>query len=152
VLCVSSYLQPKKEEEKTGDKKLAKYEAVFILDPRKIEGNGEAFSGTIEAEIKKIGGEITRIKCLEKKVFARPIGKHNAGVYWDYIVDSDAEFVEKLNEKYQLNSSVLRLAVFHYVDGQDDDIFKPREERLFKAENFQDDMFGDDRSYRYNKR
>ncbi|NMA20346.1 MAG: hypothetical protein GX927_07180 [Lentisphaerae bacterium] len=48
-----------------------------------------------------------------------------------------------------MNTTVLRMAIFTYVDGQDDDVFKPREERLFKEENFQDDMFDhDDQPYR----
>jgi len=49
-----------------------------------------------------------------------------------------------------LNQTVLGLAVFSYVEGQDDDVFKPREERSFKEENFQDDMFDhDSHSYGY---
>ncbi len=129
--------------------KLAKYEAVFILDPRKVEGNGEAFSATIEEQIKTLGGEITRVKCLDKRVFSHPIGKHKAGVYWDYVMELSPSALAPLKDKYRLNSTVLRLAVFCYVDGQDDDVFKPRDERMFKEENFQDDMFDhDDHSYR----
>ena len=129
--------------------KLAKYEAVFILDPRKVEGNGEAFSATIEEQIKALGGEITRVKCMDKRIFARLIGKHKAGVYWDYVMEMPPSAVATLKDKYRLNTTVLRMAIFTYVDGQDDDVFKPRDERLFKEENFQDDMFDhDDQPYR----
>ena len=130
--------------------KLAKYEAVFILDPRKVEGNGEAFSAAIEEQIKALGGEITRVKCLDKRVFSHPIGKHKAGVYWDYVMEMEPSALEPLKDKYRLNQTVLRLAIFSYVEGQDDDVFKPREERSFKEENFQDDMFDhDSHSYGY---
>ena len=136
--------------------KLAKYEAVFILDPRKVEGNGEAFSATIEEQIKALGGEITRVKCLDKRIFSHPIGKHKAGVYWDYVMELAPSTLVTLKDKYRLNSTVLRMAIFTYVDGQDDDVFKPRDERLFKEENFQDDMFDHDdhpyRNYRNNNR
>lgn len=122
---------------------MAKYEAVVILDPRKVEGNGEAFSATIEDQLKALGGEITRVKCLDKKVFARPIGKHKAGIYWDYVVEMGPQAVAQLEDKYRLNETVLRLCVFSYVDGQDDDVFRPREERLFKEENFREDFDAD---------
>jgi len=124
-----------------------KYEAVFILDPRRVEGNGEDFSTSIVEQIQELGGNVLRVKCLDKKVFARPIGKHKAGIYWDYVAEMAPDCVEKLQDKYRLNKTVLRLAVFKFIEGQDDEVFKPREERLFKEENFQDDIF-EERSYR----
>ncbi|MDD3695329.1 MAG: 30S ribosomal protein S6 [Lentisphaeria bacterium] len=127
--------------------KVIKYEAVFILDPRKVEGNGEEFSAGIVEQIQALGGKMRRVKCLDKRVFARPIGKHKTGVYWDFVAEMSPGSVEKLQDKYRLNKTVLRLAAFKFVEGQDDEVFKPREERLFKEENFQDDMF-EERSYR----
>lgn len=127
---------------------MAKYEAVFIFDPAVVEGNGEAFGKTVEEQIQALGGTITRIKCLDKRQFARPIGKHKAGIYWDYIVEMDTQAVAVLKDKYRLNPTVLRLVVFTYEDGQDDDVFKPRDERFFRDENFQDDFDRDERPYR----
>ena len=127
---------------------MAKYEAVFIFDPTLVEGNGEAFGKTVEEQIQALGGTLGRIKCLDKRQFARPIGKHKAGIYWDYIIDMDTQAVAKLKDKYRLNPTVLRLVVFTYEDGQDDDVFKPRDERFLRDENFQDDFDRDDRPYR----
>ncbi len=129
---------------------MKKYEAVFILDPRKVEGNGEAFSDTIVAQLKEMGGNVTRVKCLDKRVFARPIGKSKAGIYWDYVVELDEAAIAPLHDKYRLNATVLRMAVFYFVDGQDDDVFTPREEheRLFKEEGFQDVYDREERPYR----
>ncbi len=135
---------PTKKEKTT----LAKYEAVFILDPRKVEGNGEAFSETIEEQLKALGGEVTRTKFFEKRFFAHPIGKHKAGLYWDYVVEMPEASVALLEEKFRRNTTVLRSAVFSFVEGHDDDVFKPRT-RDFRDDNFQDDMFDrDDRSFR----
>jgi ribosomal protein S6 len=132
-----------------GEIKLAKYEAVFILDPRKVEENGEEFSDSIQEQIKSLGGVIHRVKFLEKRVFSRPIRKHKTGVYWDYVFDLDPAQVEVLQERYSLNLTVLRMAVFNFVDGQDDDVFKSQEERRLSDDNFQDDIFDrDPRSYR----
>jgi ribosomal protein S6 len=133
---------PTKKENPT----LAKYEAVFILDPLKVEGNGEAFSQTIEEQFKELGGEVTRTKFFEKRIFARPIGKHKAGLYWDYVVEMPEASVALLQDKYRLNPTVLRLAVFNFVEGHDDDVFKPRA-RDFRDDSFQDDGFERD-SYR----
>lgn len=133
---------------------MTKYEAVFILDPRKIEGNGETFSATVEAFLKEIGGNVTRIKCLEKRAFARPIGKCKAGVYWDYVVELPENAVAQINEKFRLNATVLRLVTFLYTDGQDDDVFKPRDEheRLFREEGFQDSYDREERPSRRDNR
>ena len=130
---------------------MAKYEAVFILDPRKVEDDkGEAFAATIEEQLKALGAEITRVKCLDKKTFARPIGKHKVGIYWDYVVEMGPQCVAQLEDKYRLNQTVLRLCVFSFVEGQDDDVFTPREEheRLFKEEAFQDVYDREERPYR----
>ncbi|MBP5674220.1 MAG: 30S ribosomal protein S6 [Lentisphaeria bacterium] len=129
---------------------MRKYEAVFILDPRKVEGDGEGFSATIEEAFKELGGTVERVKCLERKTFARPIGRHTMGIYWDYVVSLPPQAVAELKDKYRLNQTVLRLVVFNFEDGQDDSFFNPPENR---AKLFQEDFFGDsfdhdDRPYR----
>lgn len=129
---------------------MKKYEAVFILDPRRVENNGEAFSTGIEDVIRSLGGTLTRSLCLEKRVFARPIGKHKAGLYWDYVMECGPEAIAALQDKFHLNQTVLRLAVFEYEDGQDDDVFKPRDghDRLVREESFQDSFDRDERPFR----
>ena len=129
---------------------MRKYEAVFILDPRKVEGDGEGFSATVEEAFKELGGTVERVKCLERKTFARPIGRHTMGIYWDYVVSLPPQAVAELKDKYRLNQTVLRLVVFNFEDGQDDSFFNPPENR---AKLFQEDFFGDsfdhdDRPYR----
>jgi ribosomal protein S6 len=129
---------------------LRKYEAVFIFDPQKVEGDGKAFSATIEAMFKEMGGTVERVKCLDRRTFARPIGRHTMGIYWDYVVSLPADAVAKVKDLYRLNQTVLRLVFFTYEDGQDDTFFNPSENR---AKLFQEDFFGDsfdqeDRPYR----
>ena len=128
---------------------MRKYEAVFILDPRKVEGNGEAFSASIEETLKANGGTLERVKCLDKKVFAYPIKKQKAGIYWDYVVTMGPDAVAKLKDFYRLNQTVLRLAIFLYEDGQDDDVFQPKENRdkLFKDEAFTEGFDHDEHPY-----
>ena len=126
---------------------MSKYEVVFILDPAKVEGNGEAFDAEIQEQLKALGGEVSRVKFFEKRTFARPMGKHKVGLYWDYVVTLDPQAPAKLKDKYRLNSTVIRLAVFTYEDGQDDEVFKPRDASIFGEESFQDEY--DNENYRY---
>ncbi len=126
---------------------MSKYEVVFILDPAKVEGNGEAFDAEIQEQLKALGGEISRVKFFEKRTFARPMGKYKVGLYWDYVVTLDPQGPVKLKDKYRLNNTVIRLAVFTYEDGQDDEVFKPRDASIFGEESFQDEY--DNENYRY---
>ena len=129
---------------------MKKYEVVTILDPRAVEGNGDAFSDALQAAMKELGGNVTRVKFFEQRTFAYPIKKRKTGIYWDYVVEAEGTFVAALKDKFRLNQSVLRLAVFDYVEGQDDDVFNPREEhdKLIKEDNFQDAFEIDERPYR----
>ena len=126
---------------------MSKYEVVFILDPAKVEGNGEAFEATIQEQLKALGGEISRVKFFEKRTFARPMGKHKVGLYWDYVVSKDATVPAQIKDKYRLNQTVIRVAIFKFEDGQDDEVFKPRDASIFGEESFQDEYEND--AYRY---
>ena len=88
------------------------YEVMFVLDPQKVEGNGEAVDAAIQAQLKEFGGEISRVKFLEKRTFARPMGKHKVGLYWDYIVELDGTVPAQIKEKYRLDAQVLRIGIF----------------------------------------
>lgn len=126
------------------------YEVVVILDPQKVENNGEAFSKSIEEQIAKLNGTVTRVKCLELRTFARPIKKHTAGIYYDYVVEAEGTFVAAIKDFYRLNAAVLRLVVFDFVKGQDDIVFEPSQghDSLIKEENFQDAYEREERPYR----
>jgi ribosomal protein S6 len=93
---------------------LRTYEAVFILDDRKFEDAGEAFSREIGSHIKSLGGKGKERNSLGRKQFARPIGKHVTGLYWGFVFDLDPSKVGTFQDKYRLNTSVLRLTVLQY--------------------------------------
>ena len=125
------------------------YEVMFVLDPEKVEGNGEAVDAAIQAQLKEFGGEISRAKFFEKRTFARPMGKHKVGLYWDYVVELDATIPAQLKDKYRLDPQVLRIGIFHWEPGQDDNAFKPRDTKIFGEESFQDQYDND--NYRNNR-
>lgn len=95
------------------------YEVVFILDPKKLEDGGDAFVKTAGETVVSLGGKVHKSVSLGRKQFARPIGKHKVGIYWDLIVDMDAAGAAALKDRYRLNATVLRLEVFVYEEGSD---------------------------------
>ena len=102
-------------------------------------------------KILKIAKTILKCPSLNLQTAAAAcIGKIKAGVYWDYVLELPESAVAQIHEKYSLNTTVLRMATFLYTDGQDDDVFKPRDEhdRLFREEGFQDSYDRDERPSR----
>ncbi|MCK5803620.1 MAG: 30S ribosomal protein S6 [Lentisphaeria bacterium] len=120
---------------------MTKYEAVFILDSRKLEDNGQTFAKSVQAHIKSLDGVVVKDESLGRKQFARPIGKHRAGVYWDFIMEIGTDKVLPFQDRYRLDEVVLRLQLFSYEtpppqpprkdDGMGDRSFDDHRERRF---------------------
>jgi ribosomal protein S6 len=91
---------------------LKKYEAILILDDRKVEGNGSAFVKDVETVIAELGGTEISSECMGRKQFSYPIKKKNAGTYWDIFFTSDESTNKKLLDRYRLSAEVLRLVIF----------------------------------------
>jgi len=117
---------------------LTTYEAVFILDSKKAEDGGEAFSRDVAGHIKGLGGNVREKTLLGRKSLARPIGKHRAGTYWYFLMDMEPASVAPFEDKYRLNSLVLRLKYFKI----DEEELVARAAR--PAERFGPDGMGDD--------
>lgn len=91
-----------------------KYEAVFILDIRKVDDEGEAFSKEFAELIKGLGGEMHECVSLGRKQFAREISKRKAGIYWNYIFSLSTDKTDDIRKKYKLDERVLRELVINY--------------------------------------
>ncbi len=87
---------------------LKKYEAVFILDMRKVDDEGKAFSEEFAKNIQSWGGNVKEAVNMGRKQFAREINKRKAGIYWDYYFDLDPAMVKEIREKYRLDERVIR--------------------------------------------
>lgn len=145
---MSDKIQPFLNTTPSGVNNVSKYELMFILDPTKVEGNGETFDAAIQSYIQELGGIISRAKFFEKRTFARPIGKHKVGLYWDYVAELPADAPAAIQDKYRLNATVLRIGIFHFEDGQDDEVFKPRDASVLGEESFQDEFDNDNYRFR----
>ena len=97
-----------------GGVNLKKYEAVFILDMRKVEDEGKAFSDEFAQNLQSWGGSMVEMNAMGRKQFAREINKRKAGIYWNYIFELDALKVKGIREKYRLDERVIRMLVIRY--------------------------------------
>ena len=65
---------------------MKKYEAVYILDLRKVEDEGKAFSQDFAKKIGEMGGTVNETILMGRKQFAREINRRKAGVYVNFIL------------------------------------------------------------------
>jgi ribosomal protein S6 len=95
---------------------LKTYEAVFILDDRKVEDGGDKFIAGVEQFIQQLNGTVSQKNSMGRRQFARRIGKRNSGIYWDLVIDLTPASVAQFQERYRLDTTVLRLVVFNYEE------------------------------------
>ncbi|MBO4490200.1 MAG: 30S ribosomal protein S6 [Lentisphaeria bacterium] len=87
---------------------MKKYEAVFILDMRKVEDEGKAFSEEFAKNIQSWGGNVNEAVNMGRRQFVREINKRKAGIYWDYYFELDPAKTKEIREKYRLDERVVR--------------------------------------------
>jgi len=90
---------------------LKKYEAVYILDLRKVEDEGKAFSEEFAKKIGEMGGTVTETTLMGRKQFAREINKRKAGVYINFFFEMDPAQEKTLREVYRLDERILRTLI-----------------------------------------
>jgi small subunit ribosomal protein S6 len=93
---------------------LKKYEAVFILDIRKTDDEGAAFSKEFGELIESLGGKMESVTPMGRKQFTYEIDKRRAGLYFDFVVSLDTDKVIEIKERYKLDAQVLRNLILIY--------------------------------------
>ena len=93
---------------------MKKYDAIFILNDRKYEDGGEAFSKKVEEQIAALGGGEVTVKNMGRKQFARPIGKRTSGLYLRFFLNLPEEKVAEFIDAYRLDGTILRTVVYNY--------------------------------------
>lgn len=87
---------------------MKKYEAIFILDIRKVDDEGVAFTKEFTEFLGKIGGTLVSSTPMGRRQFSYEINKRKAGIYFDYFFELDTEKVIDIKEQYKLDERVLR--------------------------------------------
>ncbi len=93
---------------------MKKYEAVFILDIRKVDEAGDEFGKELTALIESLGGKMESAVSMGRKQFSYDINKRKAGLYWNFVFELDAAKVIEIKEKYKLSEKVLRSLILIY--------------------------------------
>lgn len=93
---------------------MKKYEAVFILDIRKTDDEGAAFSREFAELIESFGGKLESSVPMGRKQFTYEINKRKAGLYFDFVFNIDEEKVIAIKDKFRLDARVLRNLILIY--------------------------------------
>lgn len=93
---------------------MKKYEAVFILNIRKVDDEGNAFSKEFTEMVEEWGGSMVEAQPMGRKQFAREINKIKAGIYWNYIFNLDPDKVLAIRNQFRLDERVIRLMIINY--------------------------------------
>ncbi len=93
---------------------MKKYEAIFILDIRKVEDEGEAFSKEFAALVESLGGKVEDSIPMGRIQFAYEIEKRKAGIYWNFVFEAGNEANAAILDKYRLDERILRPFITTY--------------------------------------
>jgi len=93
---------------------LKKYEAIYILDVRKVEDDGKAWSAEITKMIEDFGGKVEENVFMGRKQFAREINKRKVGAYYNFVFTLEADKVKALTDAYSLDERVIREMVINF--------------------------------------
>ena len=77
---------------------MKKYEAVFILDIRKTDDEGAAFSKECAELIANLGGKLESTTPMGRRQFTYEINKRKAGIYFDFIFELEPAKVIEIKE------------------------------------------------------
>ncbi len=93
---------------------LKKYEAIFILDVRKVDDEGNAFSKELSTLIGEFGGKMEEAVSIGRHQFAVEINKRKTGIYWDFVFTSSPEKILEIKDKYRLDERIVRNMIITY--------------------------------------
>lgn len=93
---------------------LKKYEAIFILDVRKVEDEGTAFSKELSTLIEEFGGKMEESVSMGRHQFASEINRRKAGIYWNFVFSTTPEKILDIKDKYRLDERIVRNMIINY--------------------------------------
>ncbi|MGE4565182.1 MAG: 30S ribosomal protein S6 [Victivallaceae bacterium] len=93
---------------------MKKYEAVFILDIRKVDEATEDFGKEFTALVETLGGKMESAVPMGRRQFSYDINKRKAGLYWNFVFELETAKVIEIKEKYKLNEKILRNLILIY--------------------------------------
>jgi ribosomal protein S6 len=94
-----------------------RYEGVYFLsDALKAEAVDVAREN-VRSDIRKVGGTILGEKPVERRSFARPLGKQQAAYYTEMLFELDPDKVGALKQRHRLDANVFRVMIVSACKG-----------------------------------
>jgi len=88
---------------------LKKYEAIFILDIRKVDDEGAAFSREFSELIEKqLNGKMVSVDAMGRLQFSYEIKKRKAGIYYNFVFEVEESGILSIKDKFRLDERILR--------------------------------------------
>ena len=85
-----------------------RYEGLLVLNTKGSEDSAKEIIERLEGEFKKEGAKIEQVQKMDKRVFSYAAGDLEAGYFVNFIFESDATLIDKLQSKFKLDSDVYR--------------------------------------------
>ena len=111
---------------------MKKYDALYIFTG---VAKDDVLNANLEkalAEVTRLGGVVAATDALGSRDFARPMAKHNRGVYVKVRFELDPSKVEELVNRYHLVEEVFRVQVLAVDDRREAKIAAERQARAEK--------------------
>ena len=86
-----------------------KYEGLFILNTGGKDDSAPDLIEALKKEIENCGATVKAIQKMERRPFARPMGKQTSGYYVNFVFEGDSNVIATLRPKLALNETVLRV-------------------------------------------
>ena len=93
---------------------MKKYEAVYILDVRKVEDDGKAWTAEFTKLVEELGGKVEENIFMGRKQFAREINKRKVGAYYNFVLTVDEDQIKPIINTYALDERVIREMIMIY--------------------------------------
>lgn len=87
------------------------YDGLFVLEASRQEEAVENLLARIRSELVRMDGEVVEEEKIGKKFFARPMRKHDSGLYVRLRFRMDPAQIDGLRKRYRLFEGLLRVRI-----------------------------------------
>ena len=88
-----------------------KYEGSYFLSDGLKSETVEPACENVRTDIRKVGGVILSERPPERRNYARPLNKQQAGYYLEVVFELDTEKVVALKDRHKLDANIVRVMI-----------------------------------------
>ena len=88
-----------------------KYEGSYFMSDGLKSETVEAAAENVRSDIRKVGGVILNERPAERRNYARPLKKQQAGYYLEIVFEMETDKVSALKERHKLDGNLVRVMI-----------------------------------------